>query len=195
MRLCVQYYFKFHFDDNIEHFIADAHFYILISLRILRTKTKNVKDAITFYVWKGAWYSHTECLWLFLLASSHSQDRHFSISQVKLREGAEYGNKSLRPRIAPKLNLSATSLTNLMSWKSWEMQDLSFTCSISSSDMKDSLDVPFVPLKFSYHTEMSVKLVAEAADAFFGDETKATTLHREEVPVFTTKKHFLTCHV
>ena len=63
-----------YFDIKVKHKIADAPYHILTSLRILRRQPKKVKDAVTFYIRTGAWYSHSECLLLSLLASSNLQD-------------------------------------------------------------------------------------------------------------------------
>ena len=59
-------------------------------------------------------WEHPEWLILSLLASSIISERKFAISQVlMLRGGREFSDYSLRPRITPKLNLSATSLPTL----------------------------------------------------------------------------------
>ena len=47
-----------------------------------------------------------------------------AINQImKLRGNSEFGDNSLRPRITPKLNLSATSLTKLITWKPGQVQE------------------------------------------------------------------------
>ena len=98
----------------------DAPYHILTGLRILKKQPKQVKDAVTFYVRTGAWYAHPECLLFSLLASNTMSNREFAIKQImKLR-----GNR-LRPRITPKLNISATSLNKLLTFY------ISFICSFS----------------------------------------------------------------
>ena len=132
-KFCLQFYFKIYFDVKVRHLIVDAPYHVLTGLRILRTQPKKVRDAITFYVRTGAWYSHPECLILSLLASPIISERKFAIDQViKLRGGSEFGDNSLRPRITPKLDLSATSLTTLISWAPGKVQEPSFTCSLST---------------------------------------------------------------
>ena len=147
-------YFKLFFDIKVRHLLVDAPYHILTSLRILKTQPKLVQDTITFYIRKNAWYAHPECLLLSLLSSSDSEDRQFAVRQIlKLRAGNEYGDNSVRPRITPKLNLSAISLTNLISWNPKEVQEPSFTCSRSTSEIESYLETPFVPPKFSCHTQ------------------------------------------
>ena len=51
-----------------------------------------------------------------LLASSDPKDRKFAVDQIlKLRGKSEYGDMGVRPRKTPKLNMSATTLTKLIS--------------------------------------------------------------------------------
>ena len=95
-------------------------------------------------------YAHYECLLMSLLASSDSLDRQFAISQIlQLRGGAEYGDNSLRPRINPSLSRPATSLINLISLQHGNVQEFSFTFSISRDHIKSFVDVSFVRAKSS----------------------------------------------
>ena len=153
VKFCLQFYFKIYFDIKVRHLIVDAPYHVLTSIRILRTQPKKIRDAITPFVRKGAWYSHPECLILSLLASPIPSERKFAISQVlKLRSGREFGDNSLRPRITPKLNLSATSLPTLISWKE-NVQEPSFTCSLSTSEILGFEHTPYIPPKFSCHAQ------------------------------------------
>ena len=118
---CITSYFKLYFDIKVKHHIVDAPYHVLTSLRILKSQPKMVKEAITFYVRKGAWYAHSECLLLSLLSSTDPEDRKFGVEQIlNLRGGQEYGDNCVRPRITPKLNLSATSLSKLITCKKGE---------------------------------------------------------------------------
>ena len=200
VKFCLEYYFKLYFDSKVNHLIVDAPYHILTSLRILRSQPKKVRDAVTFYIRKGAWYSHPECLLLSLLASSDPKDREFGVNQIlKLRGQNEFGDNSVRPRVAPKLNLLATTLTNLINWKPGVVEEPSFTCSFSTAEIKSFLVTPFTPPAFSCHTQSTervVKLVTEAAAAVCGQEARdgfirARVQHREALPKFTTKKDIL----
>ena len=51
-------------------------------MRLLRQQPKKVQDAVTFYLRTGAWFSHSECLLLSLLASSNTVDRCFAVDQI-----------------------------------------------------------------------------------------------------------------
>ena len=154
VKFCLQFYFKMYFDIKVHHMIVDAPYHILTSTRILKTMPKKVRDIVSFYVRTGAWYSHPECILLSLLASPTLTDRQFAISQImKLRGNEEFGDNSVRPRITPKLNLSATSLPTLISWGPVLVQEPSFTCSLSKAEILSFETVAFVPPPFSCHTQ------------------------------------------
>ena len=200
VKFCLEYYFKIYFDIKVKHLIVDAPSHILTSLRILKKQPKAVRDVVTFYIRTGAWYAHSECVLLSLLASSSIQDRSFAVKKIlELRGVKEFGDTSVRPRKTPKLNLSATSLPELIDWKSGEVDEPVFTCSMSQSEVKGFIEKPFSPPKFSSHTqstERCVKLMTEAASAVCGREARdaytiARIQHREVMPVFTTKKHIM----
>ena len=118
---------------------------------------------------------------------------------LKLRGGKEYGDNSVRPRITPKLNLSATTLINLISWKPSLVQEPSFTCSKSTAEIQSYLDIPYSPPLFFCHTQFTercVKLATEAAAAVCGQEARdgyiRVRLHfREEMPKFTSKRNII----
>ena len=60
VKFCLQFYFKIYSDIKIYHLIVDDPYHALTSIRILRTQPKKIRDAITLFVRKGAWYSHPE---------------------------------------------------------------------------------------------------------------------------------------
>ena len=154
VRFCLTFYFKIFYDIKVKRNIVDAPYHVLTTLRILKTQPKVVRDCITFYIRTGAWFAHSECLLLSLLSSSDADDREFAVKQILIkRNGSEYGDDSVRPRITPKINLSATSLTKLISWTPNEVEEPIFTCSRSSAEIKTYLDTPFIPPSFSCHTQ------------------------------------------
>ena len=173
---------------------------ILTQLRILKKQPKKVRDAVTFYVRTGAWYAHPECLLLSLLASPDAHDRNFAVDQIlKLRGHQTYGDISTRPRVTPKINLSATSLIKLISWNTGHIVEPAFTCSMSSTEVEKSRTCAYKVPKFSSNTqatERCVKLVTEAAGAVAGPKARegyvrAQVQHRENMHEFLTKNDIL----
>ena len=151
---CLQHYFKLFYDIKVKHLIQDAPYHILTSVRLLRQQPKKVQDAVTFYLRTGAWFAHSECLLLSLLASPNPEERGFAVEKiVTLRAGEEFGNNSVRPRRTPKLNLAATSLLDLIDWKTADVQEPSFTCSLATSEILSFKASPYNPPKFSCHTQ------------------------------------------
>lgn len=200
VKFCLEYYFKIYFDIKVKHLIEDAPYHILTSLRILKKQPKKVRDIVTFYIRTGAWYAHSECLLLSMLASSKMEEREVAVKKIlELRGAREFGDTSVRPRKTPKLNLSATSLVELIDWQPGEVDEPVFTCSMSKTEVRNFIAKPFLPPKFSSHTqstERCVKLMTEAAAAVCGKEardafTMARMQHRQSLPIFTTKKHIL----
>ena len=200
VKFCLQSYFKLFFDIKVKHHLIHGPYHVLTQLRILRTLPKNVKTIVTPYVRTGAWYSHTECILLSLLGSEKAEDRKFAVQMIlKIRGESELGDLSVRPRLMPQLNLKATTLQNMITWKLKEAHEPIFTCKLTKEELNEILHKPFDVPKFSIHTqstERCVKQVTEAAAAVVGQDrrdgfVRARLQSREQMPVFKTKKHIL----
>ena len=118
---------------------------------------------------------------------------------LQVRGESEYGDMSVRPRVKPQLNLSATSLVELISWKQGEVQEPVFTCHLSKEELRRTLLTPLPVPAFSSHTqstERAVQQVTAAAEKVVGQQSRdgyirAKAHHRGELPVFRTKRHIL----
>ena len=152
------------------------------------------------YVRTGAWYAHPECILVSLLASSDPEDRGFAVDQIlKLRGKNEFGDTSLRARITPKINLSATTLRKLITWKPGQVAEPVFTCSLSCTQIEGFRHIPYEPPKFSTNTQATeriVKMVTHSAGSVAGQEARegyirAQLHHRDNMPSFLTKKDIL----
>ena len=128
---------------------------------------------------------------LSLISSCDEEERKFGVEQIlKIRGENEYGDTSVRPRKTPKMDLSATSLTKLISWRVNEAMEPVFTCSLSKENIMGFLVKPYDVPKFSIHTqstERAVKQVTEAAASVVGHEARdgfirARAHHREVMP-------------
>ena len=200
VKYCLQGYFKLYYDIKVHHRLEDGPKHILTQLRVMRSQPKKVQTAVTFYVRTGAWFAHSECVLLSLMASQSEDDRRFAVTQIlKLRAGEEYGDTSVRPRITPKLNLSATSLQTLISWQPGQVHEPAFTCSLSGDQIQEILVKPYEVPEFSIHTQSTervVKQVTEAAAAVVGQQARdgfirARAHHRETMPCFRSKKDMM----
>ncbi|KAG0724306.1 hypothetical protein GWK47_040839 [Chionoecetes opilio] len=197
VKYCLQVYFKLYYDIKVHHRLEDGPKHILTQLRVMRSQPKKVQTAVTFNVRTGAWFAHSECVLLSLMASQSEDDRRFAVTQIlKLRAGEEYGDTSVRPRITPKLNLSATSLQTLISWQPSQVHEPAFTCSLSGDQIQEILVKPYEVPELSIHTQSTervVKQVTEAAAAVVGQQDRdgfirARAHHRETIPCFRSKK-------
>ena len=150
----------------------------------------------------GAWHLHHEnvLLVLALLASPDKEDCKFGIDQIlKLRNGKEIGDLSVRYQKRPKLNLKATTLQDLVSWTSGDIHEPVFTCSLSNEELTNVLEKPYVTPDVKIHsqsTERAVQQVTEAAKAVVGQETRSGFItsrlqHTERMPKIKTKQHIM----
>ena len=166
VKFCLEMYFKMYFDIKVKHNLVDAPLHIITMLRILRKQPKQVRDVVTFYVRSGAWYALPEKVLLSLLASSESKDRKFAIDLIlKARGKSELGDMSVRPRKTPKLNLSATTLTKLITWREVQVHEPVFTCSLTREEIKGFKNHPFTPPHFTSHTQSTERAVKQVIDA------------------------------
>ena len=103
---------------------------------------------------------------------------------------------SVRPRVTPKINLSAKTVESLITWKKGQVWEPVFTCNLSKADIQKLVDKPLVVPDYSLHTqstERAVKSVTEAAAAVVGHEARDGFIrgrvhHREGMPSFKSKK-------
>ena len=193
VKFCLQMYFKLYFDIPLKNRLEDGPYHVLSELRILKTLPKKIQDIITPYIRTGAWFSHSECCLLSLLASKEAEDRKFAVGIIlKIRAGEEFGDTSERPRRTPKINLNASGLQNLIPWKIEDCHEPVFICKLSTSKIRELEDSPLSVPQFSIHTqstERCVKMVTEAAEAVAGQDKRdgfirSRTLHRQEMPKF-----------
>lgn len=187
VKFCLQMYFEFYFDIKVHYRLQNGPKHILTQLRIFNSQPKKVQEAVTFGVWTGA--------------TQNENDRRFAVTQIlTLRGNEEYGDMSLRPRITSKLNLSATSLHNLITWQPGKVQEPVFTCFLSRDQIKEILIKPYQVLEFSIHTQSTervVKQMAETAAVVVGQQAREGFIrgrvhHREAIPSFRSKKDIMT---
>ena len=172
IKYCLQVYFKLYYDIKAHHRLEDGPKHVLTQLKVMRSQPRKVQEAVSFYVRTGAWFAHSECVLLALMASPTVEDRRFAVTQVlKLRAGEEYGDTRVRARITPKLNMSASSLQTMISWQPGQMHERVITCSLRVDQIQEIQDKPFEVPNFSIHTQSTervVKQVTEAAAAVVG---------------------------
>ena len=79
-----------------------------------------------------------------MLSSEDKEDRKFAVSIIlKIRGNKELGDMSVRPRKTPKLNLNATTLKTLITWKIAECDEPEVTCKMTKEELNKCLDRPY----------------------------------------------------
>ena len=156
---------------------------------------RKVREVAKKYIEKGAWNGHSELCLINLLCSEEESDRRFAFEKVvSLRDGKDFGDKSIHPYEPPKLNWNASLV--------WEIQDWAnateplITASISTKDLAQFLTAPMNLPKIPGHTqscERAVKEVTHASACVFGAERRdgfirARVKSRSAVPCMERKK-------
>ena len=118
---------------------------------------------------------------------------------MKLRNGKEIGDLSVRYRKTPKLNLKATTLQDLVSWTNGDIHEPVFTCSLSNEELTNILEKLYVTPDVKIHsqsTERAVQQVTEAAKALLDKRPGMDSLHlgssiERKCPSFKKKQHIM----
>ena len=193
----VQVYFPMFFEIKVKHTIVDAPKHIVTQLKLVKQQSMHVQEIVKPFVQSSAWFAHSEPLLLTLLTSEDQDDREFAVKTIKeLRKGKETGDTGVRPRKTPCINMSATSLKDLIDWNKETVLEPIFTCKMSLCELEDLRETPFEAPYYPNHTqstERAVQQVAQAAESVCGQEkrdgyVRARIAHRETVSKFVSKK-------
>ena len=108
------FYFPMWFEVKADSSIVKGPYHKLREIQLLQKMkgkdewSRKVKEIAMKFIEKGAWHAHSEHLLVSLLSSDDESDRRFAIDKiVSLRNGREFGDTSVRPFSAPKLNWNA----------------------------------------------------------------------------------------
>lgn len=196
----INYYFKMFFDIKVQHHIKYESHHLITALTLLSEQSDEVQKIITPYIIRGAYSAHSENILSTLICSDDKEDRVFAVDKImQIRAGAELGDKSLRLRRNPTVNLQATKVTDLIDWQKEKLFEPVFTCNMKLSEIQNIRESPYESLPYSIHTqscERAVQEVSHASEAVFGQDrrdgfVRARTDHREIVPIFKSKKDIL----
>ena len=118
---------------------------------------------------------------------------------LKLRGNSQWGDKGVRTRKNPHLNIHATKLQDLTEWEKEIISEPIFTCDNSSEELKGFKRAPFQAPYYPNHTqstERAIQQVTQAAASVCGHDkrdgyVRARIAHRETVPFFESKKDSL----
>ena len=174
------HYFPMFFEIKADSSIIKGPHHKLREIQILQrmkgkdVRSKKVKEIAMKFIEKGAWHAHSENILLSLLSSPEEEDRRFAIDKIAfIRNGAEFGDSSVRPFAPPKLNWNATSIQNIQDWT--DATEPLTTASIPSTELAKFITSPLQIPKIPSHTqscERAVKEVTIASAKVFGHERR-----------------------
>ena len=197
----VNAYFFMWFEIKIDSSIISGPYHKLKEVKLIQGMkrkdegSRKVKDIAKKFIEKGAWHAHSEHILLSLLCSDDEADRHFAINKITaIRNGETYGDKSVRPFTAPKLNWNATSIRNLHDWQ--HATEPLITAQIPTSELSRFLASPLKLPKIPGHSqscERAVKEVTSASASVFGAKRRegyifAKIKSRAIMPAMNSKK-------
>ena len=87
-----------------------------------------------------------------MLCSKEKGGKKFAIKNIlSIRGGQKMGDSSLRPRVLPYLNILATSLEDLISWK--EAREPVIACKLTKAKLQEFEERPMEVQYYHCHTQ------------------------------------------
>ena len=194
----VSVYCPMWFNLKVKHSWLEGPRHILTELSLFKLQSKEVQDIITPTLRRSAWNSHSESVLQTMICSDSKDERDYAVKTIlKIRGKNILGNRKPRPRKLPMLNLDATCLQDLISWK--QAKEPVLTCGINKVELQKFIEVPMKVPYFCLHTqgiERAIKEVTEASEAVFGFARRdgfirARAENRKLMPVFSSKESLI----
>ena len=156
VRFCINVYFKLYFDIKVKHHIKDAPNHLISTLKLLRQQSEEVRKIITDVI-RGAYSAHSENLLASFICSDVQEQRKFAVDEIlRIRNGREKGDSSVRLRKNPSIVLTAETPMDLIDWKKENVMEPIFTVNMSVDSIKKLVEVPLTLESYSTHTPYSV---------------------------------------
>ena len=189
-------YFKLYFEIKVKHHISYGPRHIVSSLKLLNQQASEVKNIITPVIQRGAYHAHSENVLASFVCSDSEEDRVFAVDKIlKIRNGSDHGDLSVRCHSTPEINLDANTPKELIDWDK-KLHEPVFTCKLNLEEINEIKNRPIMIPTFSLHTqscERAVQEVAKSTCEVHGEKrrdgwVRARIAHREFMPVFNSKK-------
>ena len=154
IKFIISVYFNLYFQIKVKHHISHGPEHIVSALKLLKEQTTEVQDIIIKpVIQRGAYHAHTENILASLICSCDSEDRSFAVDKIiKLRDGKDFGDESIRCHTTPTILLDATSPKELVNWDS-KIHEPIFICKFSLRELKNLRNRPLEIPKISLHTQ------------------------------------------
>ena len=191
----VSVYCPMWFNIKVKHSWLEGPRHILTELSLFRLQSDQVQQIVLPTLRRSAWNSHSESVLQTMISSESKEEREFAVSTIlKIRGRNNLGNTKPRPRKLPVLNLEASKLQDMISWKGAKEPIL--TCGLSREELALFKEKPMEVPYYCLHTqgiERAVKQVTEASEAVYGFERRDGFIrtraeNRQLMPDFSSKK-------
>ena len=120
----------------------------------------------------SARFAHSECILVTMMCSQDEEERRFALLKIRGEE-ENMGDRSVRLRVLPNLNIKRTNLRNLIEWEN--ATEPIITCHLTKSQLLEFMRTPMEVEYIPCHTqaiERAVKEVTAAANAVCGEDRR-----------------------
>ena len=192
-------YYPMWFRAKIGHNWLEGPRHVLAQVKLTQLQDEKVQAAVIPHIKSSCWFAHSEMILQTMISSEDETERRFAIKKIlEIRGDQEVGDSDVRPRKNPDLNMSATSLTDLIPWESTRLFEPPLTCGLAREEVISFLDAPMPVQYMPCHgqcIERVVKEVTRASVEVHGQEKRdgfirASAAQRKMVPVRNSKKDF-----
>ena len=191
----VSLYFPMFFLIKVKHSWIEGPRHVLHELSLFKLQKLSVQELLLPTLQRSSWNSHSESVLQTMLCSEDKEEREFAVQTIlEVRGNRNKGDLLPRPRKHPELNLNATRLQDMISWK--EAKEPVMTCNLRKEELLAFKEGPMIVPYYPVHTqviERAVKEVTEASGTVFGFErrdgwVRARAENREMLPKVSSKK-------
>ena len=182
------------FSIKANHSWIEGPRHLLKELGLFHLQPASVQKILLSTLERSAWNSHSEAILSTMVCSDDKQEREFAVDKIlKIRGKNQLGNMKPRAMKLPKLNLAATTLSDLIDWKGAKEPVL--TCKLSKDEVKQIKLEPLEAPYFCLHTQGMERIVKEttlASETVYGEEKRDGFIrvraeNRELMASFDTK--------
>ena len=144
--------------------IQQAPFLVLRQVQLLRLLPTATQEIITPYV--KSWHAHSDSLFIAMLCSDEPELRKFAARKLlKVRNGSNRGDVSVRVFVPPPLNFNADSLRFLVDWENITITESILTSHLSLDEISNLVEKKLECPRFPVHTQAVERLIREVTQA------------------------------
>ena len=144
--------------------IQHAPFHVLRQVQLLRLLPTASQEIVAPYV--KSWHAHSESLLIAMLCSDDPGLPEFAVEKLlKVRNGSNCGDVSVRVFVPRPLNLNADSLRFLVDWEKITITESILTSHLSLDEISNLVEKKLECFRFPAHTQAVERLIREISEA------------------------------